>query len=433
MTYENALEFIYSRRKYAKSNSLERIEALLSQLGNPQNKMEFVHIVGTNGKGSVSTMIASALCESGYKTGLFTSPFVTQFCERIQLNMEYIKEDVFSQTVEEIKKACEEIEKDGFCPTFFETVLACALLYYAQSGCQIAVLEAGIGGKDDSTNVIAPPLAVVITSVSFDHVDVLGNTLEEIALSKCGVIKECCPVISFPKENCGLDFVPQQKEVCNIIEKVCKEKHSNLVYPNISAVSNISSSLKGNSFTFDNTQYFTGLCGKHQIANAMTALSALSVLSQRLEKISSQSIVSGLKKAFLPARMETVSDEPLVLLDGGHNEGCMKALAKAAEEYLSGKKITAVLAFMKDKDYAASLKIIAPFCSNIVFTLADEFRGEQPQEIAKHAKGLCENTYTIENISLAFKKAQELCEKDGAIICAGSFYCVSEIRKIFFN
>lgn len=433
MTYENALEFIYSRRKYAKSNSLERIEALLSKLGNPQNKMEFVHIVGTNGKGSVSTMIASALCESGYKTGLFTSPFVTTFCERIQLDMKYIEKDAFSKTVETVKRACEEIEKDGFCPTFFESVLACALLYYAQSGCQVAVLEAGIGGRDDSTNIIPPPLAVVITSVSFDHVEVLGNTLEEIAASKCGVIKENCPVISFPKENNGLDFVSQKSSVCGVIEKVCKEKHSELIYPNISAVSNISSSLKGNAFTFNKTQYFTRLCGKHQIANAMTAISTLNVLSQKLDKISSQSIVNGIKKTFLPARMETVSENPLVLLDGGHNEGCMKALAKAIKEHLGEKKITAVLAFMKDKDYASSLKIIAPLCDSIVFTLADSQRGEKPQEIAKHAKGLCEKIYTNENISLAFEKAKEICDKDGAIICAGSFYCVSEIRKNFFT
>ncbi|MGN1418536.1 MAG: bifunctional folylpolyglutamate synthase/dihydrofolate synthase, partial [Acutalibacteraceae bacterium] len=272
MNYEEAVGYIYSRQKFAKSSSLERIDALLEKLGSPHKKLRFVHVVGTNGKGSVSKAVSSICTEAGIKTGLFTSPFVTEFRERIQIDGEYIPKENFADIVLLVKEKIEEIKKDGFYPTFFETVLACALYYFEKCGCALAVLEAGIGGKDDSTNIISSPDAVVLTSVSFDHTEVLGNTLSEIATAKCGVIKSGCAVISFPKENAGFDFVPQQSEVCTVIESVCKGKNCPLIYPDMHLLKNVSRSIYGSDFEFLGEKYHIPLIGDHQLANAMCAL-----------------------------------------------------------------------------------------------------------------------------------------------------------------
>ncbi|MGN0468659.1 MAG: bifunctional folylpolyglutamate synthase/dihydrofolate synthase [Acutalibacteraceae bacterium] len=429
MNYEEAVSYIYSRQKFAKSSFLERIDALLEKLGSPHKKLRFVHVVGTNGKGSVSKAVSSISTEAGIKTGLFTSPFVTEFRERIQIDGEYIPKETFADIVLLVKEKIEEIEKDGFYPTFFETVLACALYYFYKCGCGLAVLEAGIGGKDDSTNIIPTPEAVVFTSVSFDHTEVLGNTLSEIAKAKCGVIKNGCEVISFPKENAGFDFVPQQTEVCSIIESVCKEKNCPLVYPDMSLLKNVSRSIEGTDFELSGEKYHIPLIGDHQLANAMCALACARILQKKGFTISDADIKSGLEKAFMPARMEIISKNPLVIIDGGHNAGCMTALSKMIQNHLKGKRITAVLAFMKDKDHKTAIDIIAPLCDSIVFTLAENGRGEDPQTLMEEANTLCKNVFCTENCEEAFEKAKELCSHNGAIICAGSFYLVSQIRK----
>lgn len=428
MDYENALDYVYSRRKFAKSNSLERIEALLASLGNPQNKLKTVHVVGTNGKGSVSTMVSCALTQAGIKTGLFTSPFVTQFCERIQIDGRYISKADFAEVICVIKEKSKRLEKNGITPTFFECVFAAAMLYFANSGCEYAVIEAGIGGRDDSTNIIPAPEVCVLTSISLDHTDVLGDTVKKITEAKCGVIKKGCSVVSFPKETVGLDFVPQSAEACDVIEKTCKEIGCELIFPDMKQLSVISSDIHSSSFIYCGKSYTVNFCADHQIANAVCAVSVLNVLQRRGVQISNEDIIIGLSKAFIPARMEVASENPLIILDGGHNEGCMKALSKMCEKFLKDKKITALLGFMKDKDYKSAIKIIQPYCENIVFTLCDELRGESPEILAQCA-GKDINICCEHDRIKAFEKAKNLA-KDGALICAGSFYLVSDIRKV---
>lgn len=428
--YESAIEYIYSRRKFAKSNGLERMEALLAELGNPQTKLKFVHVVGTNGKGSVSTMISSAVTSAGYKTGLFTSPFVTEFRERIQIDKKYIDKAEFCRITQKVKEKIEIIEKQGLSPTFFETVLAVALCFFAESGCELAVLEAGIGGKDDSTNIIPPPLVSVITSISLDHTEVLGKTIEEIAASKCGIIKKGSTIVSFPKENAGLDFVSQTKQAAGIIEERCRQTGCRLIFPDVSKVHGITQTLYGTDFTFDEKQYHIGFTGDHQIANALVSICAINSLAESGFSMSDEQIRQGLSEAFIPARMEIIGSDRLTIIDGGHNEGCMAALAKMIKKHLPNKKITAVLGFMQDKDNASSLKIIAPLCENIVFTLADKARGETPESLAKKAVGHCDSIYTESDIARAYEKAKTLCKEDDVLVCAGSFYMVSEIRRL---
>lgn len=427
MDYNKALDYVYSRRKFAKSNSLERIEALLDALGNPQKKFKTVHVVGTNGKGSVSTFVYYALKQVGVKTGLFTSPFVTEFCERIQADGKYISHSDFAKITTLIKEKSDKLEQKGITPTFFETVFAAAALYFANIGCEYAVIEAGIGGRDDSTNILPAPEVCVFTSISLDHTDVLGSTVKEIAKAKSGVIKKGSAVVSFPKENAGLDFIPQNEDACGVIESVCKEKKCELIFPDMEKLRIISCDIHCSKFEYLGKSYLINFCADHQIANAVCAVSVLNALKKRGVPISDEDIAAGLSKAFIPARMETVSENPLIILDGGHNEGCMKALGKMCDKFLKDKKITALLGFMKDKDYKTAIKIIEPHCENIVFTLCDSHRGESPEVLSKCAEE-CLGIYCESDIKKAFQKAKKMAG-DGVLICAGSFYHVSQIRK----
>lgn len=433
MDYNEALEFVYSRRKFEKSGGFERITALLSLLGNPQNKMEFVHVAGTNGKGSVSTMLSYALCAEGYRTGLFTSPFVIDFCERIQVNNKYIEKDEFALAAQKVKNACLTIEKDGLCPTFFEAVFAAALVYFELRGVQIAVLEAGIGGKRDSTNIIPPPLAAVLVSVSLDHTDVLGETAEEIALEKSGIIKSGSSVVSFPSGTGGLGFVPQKKTVEEIFRRTCKKNGCELLVPDMNSVYVEKEDIFGTDFSFSGLKLHINFTGEHQTANAATAVTALHALGKKGFFVSDKSIAEGLKSTFIPARMEVIGKNPPVILDGGHNEGCMRALCSMLKKQTGERKLTALLAFMKDKDYETAIKLIAPLCESIVFTNADEKRGESPAVLAERAQELCKDVSFKASAAEAFDEALKKTPQNGLLAVAGSFYLAADIRKILLG
>ena len=433
MTYEEALDYINSRRRFAKSSGHERIKALLEKLSEPQNSLRFVHVVGTNGKGSVSTMISSVLTSAGYRTGLFTSPFVIEFRERIRVDGEFIEKQALVRIIEKIKSISDELEKNGLAPTFFEVVLALALTYFREKECDIVVLEAGIGGRDDSTNIIPAPLAAVIMSVSLDHVDVLGDTVEKIAEHKCGIIKTGCDVVSYPDNGEEFGFLPQKKSVVEIIKRVSNEKGCPLFIPDMNEVRLISQSLDSMTMKIGSLEFSTRLSGVHQIANSATAVCAVKRLSEKGFDISDKNIVAGMENAFIPARMEVVSKSPLIILDGGHNEGCIDALCSVIKSQLANRKITALMSFMKDKAHKKSVEMIAPLCENMVFTLADSNRGEKPSVLKAEAEPYCKNVFSTDDVSAAFEKAKSLCKDDDVLIAAGSFYLVSDIRKALFE
>lgn len=430
MTFEETLDYIYSRKKFAKSSSLERIGATLSALSNEHKKLKFVHVLGTNGKGSVSAMISLCLTAAGYKTGLFTSPFVVDFRERIQIDGKYIEKDDFCRIAQTVKEKSEELP-EILRPTFFEFVLAAALVYFYENDCDIVVLEAGIGGRNDSTNIIPPPLVTVFTSISLDHTDVLGGTIEEIAKSKAGAIKNGSVVVSFPDENGGFDFVPQSIDAKNVLTSTAKEKDCKIVFPDMKSLKLIKESIFGTEFTFGGLNFSTRLSGEHQLGNAACALTALNELKALGFKLSGESLQKGMKAAFLPARAEVVRKEPLTIIDGGHNEGAARTLQKLITRHLKGKKITLLAAYMKDKDYKTALSILAPGCENIVFTLADKKRGEEPEKLKKCSESFCKNIFCENDEKKAFEKAESLVQKNGVLIIAGSFYLAGEERKNF--
>ncbi len=428
MTYEEAISYIYSRRKFQKSSGHERIEKLLELMGNPQKKLRFVHVVGTNGKGSVSTALAQVLTRSGYKTGLFTSPFVIEFGERIKVDGEFIPKEEICRITESIKEKTELMEKLELYPTVFEVTTALGIAYFHKCGCDIVVLEAGIGGKKDSTNVIDCPEAAIITSVSLDHTEMLGDTVAEITKEKCGIIKNSCPMVSYPFDGAELGFIPQSDEAARVISDCCKNEGSTLYLPDIKKVTVIKSDLFGTNFSYDGLDIRLTLPGKHQIGNMLTVITAGRVLRERGYSIADSAIEEGIARFTIPGRTQVIEGEPMVILDGGHNTGCMKALQNTVKEYLSGRKITLLMSFMKDKDYEEAISIIAPLCDSIIFTVTDSVRGERPDILKAIAEKYCTDVCEIPDPEKAFNFAKMKAEKD-VLIVSGSFYLVSEVRK----
>ncbi len=426
MTYTEAIEYIMSRRKFQKSSGHERIERLLSLLGDPHKNLKFVHIVGTNGKGSVSTALSCITEKSGLKTGLFTSPYIICFNERIKVNGEFIPDEAIADITALIKEKTDLMENEGLYPTVFEVTTALAMVYFARVRCDIVILEAGIGGGKDSTNVITDKLLSVIMSVSLDHTEMLGETVEKITEEKCGIIIKGRPTVSYPFTAGNGDFTPQHRDAAKVITEHCKEKGSALTVPDADKVQIISKDIYGTEFIYNGLQIKVNLCGKHQVANMITAVECAKALSDTGYDISDSHIQQGIAAFSIPGRTEVISRKPLIILDGGHNEGCMKALRDTILNYLKDKKIILLCSFMKDKDYEKSLGHILPLCEKAVFTRTDTLRGEDENVLCKIGRKHCESI-AISSVEEALSKAMP--EDDGVLIVCGSFYLVSEVRE----
>ena len=430
MTYTEALTYINSRRKFQKSSSHERIRALLEELGNPHKDMDFVHVVGTNGKGTVCTCLSEILKSAGYKTGLFTSPYIVKFEERIRVDGEFIPENELCRITELVKQKTEIIEKQGLYPTVFETTLAVALVYYKQVGCDIVVLEAGIGGKKDSTNVIDLPLVSVFTSISLDHTDVLGDTTELIAKEKSGIIKKGTRAVCYPLSD-GELFPSQDEKALSVIKEVCGKTDVPLTLPDSEKVKILKRDALSTVFSFDGEEYEITLWGKHQVGNLLTAICAAKKLNEQGYTVTEKHIKNGIYNLKMPARTEVLSTSPLIVIDGGHNENAMQSLKESIGVYLKDKKITLVCAFMKDKDYESSLKIISPLCSNIIFTQTDMLRGETADRLKECISDFEGGIFTCDSAKAALDKALKITDDNGAILVCGSFYLASEIRNFY--
>lgn len=433
MTYDEALDFIYSRRKFQKSSGHERIKRLLELADNPHKKLRFVHVVGTNGKGSVCTALSCIFQQAGYTTGLFTSPFVLEFGERIRVNGEMIPKSAVASITHMLREKILLMEKEELYPTVFEVITALAMVYFSDMNCDAVILEAGIGGGKDSTNVIGTPSLAVITSVSLDHTEVLGDTVAQIAEEKCGIIKGGCPVVSYPFENAGLPFTPQNEEAAAVIRKECIEKGSTLHLPEPEKVRLIKSDLTGTELYYGDIHINSRICGRFQIANLITAVEAAKVLSESFLFIDNGATERGISDFFIPGRLECVSREPLIILDAGHNEGAVAELTENIKMFSHGRKTVALCAFMKDKDYSHCLKNLAPLCDEMVFTLVDSVRGEAPETLCKKAEEYCKANHFSHNPCEAFALAREKTGENGLLLVCGSFYLVSDIRNKYFS
>ena len=410
----------------ARMTRFETAKFIISALfDNPQNLLKFVHITGTNGKGSVSTMISSILMHSGYKTGLFTSPSVKSFMERIKINnipmdfREYaeIRNKIMSEIPLLIKNKFNSNKKIS---EFAITTVA-ALDHFMRNNCDIAVLEAGLGGLKDSTNIIESPLVSVITSVSFDHVKRLGSTLEEIAFQKSGIIKKGRPVVvSYGQNQCVYD----------VIRKAANQNSSKLIITDPSNIELISSDIKnGTAFRYKGLDINMQLLGKHQIQNALTALTAIDILKTEMD-IPDDAIQKGMETAFINARLEILSRNPLIILDGAHNEAGIHSLSVFINEYLKARRLIGILGMCKDKNFNNEFSEILSLFEEVIPTEIPRFSRSMPlNKLSSIVKRFNKNVQPIIDPEKAVQYAMSKCTNDCAIIIFGSLYLARRILR----
>lgn len=423
MTYSQAMQKINSLLKFGSRPGLERIGTLLDKMGRPQDKTKFVHVAGTNGKGSVCTILSGVLQAAGYKTGLFISPFIIDFRERIQINGEMIPEQALCKITEDIMPLVEEMAAQDEIITEFELVMAIAFEWYARCRCDVVVLETGLGGLLDCTNVITTPLASVITSISLDHTAVLGNTLEEIAFQKAGIIK--------PKGKTV--FYPQQEQVNRVILQAVNDRENTFYSADRYVPELVSSSVKGIHLRFQEQELSLPLIGAHQVKNAAAALAAIAALRDGGVVVPDKAVTQGFSNAFIPARLELMNENPLVLLDGAHNPGGMKALSGAVKTYCKGKNTVCIIGMLRDKDSVTSLSYIKGLFSTIIALSPDNPRAMSAEEFAQEARAYFDMVIPMHNKEHAVKRAFELAGEDGAVVVCGSLYLAAELRPILIR
>ncbi|WAM32694.1 bifunctional folylpolyglutamate synthase/dihydrofolate synthase [Caldicellulosiruptor naganoensis] len=422
MTYEEALEYIHGTYKFGVKLGLENIKRLLELMGNPQKDLKIIHVAGTNGKGSTCAFINQVLIEAGYKVGLYTSPYLEFFNERMKINNIPISNDELARITKFVKDKVELMIAQGFNhPTEFEIVTAIAFEYFKRMNVDFVVLEVGLGGRFDATNVVETPELCIITSIGYDHMDILGQTIEQIAYEKAGIIKEGSTVIL------GLQ---RYKEPTAVISNVCKQKNAKLIEVK-SDYKIISNTLDGVVFDcitprgiYKNLEI--KLLGEHQVENALNCVYAFEYLSERFN-IGIDALVVGLLNTKWNGRFEIISKAPLVILDGAHNVDGMKALVENCKQYLKGKKISIVVGVLKDKEYQSMLSLIKEITSDVIFTLVPyqkrAFSTTEAKEVAMNYQFKFIEDFR-EAINISLEKAKE----DSAILICGSLYLVGPAR-----
>jgi dihydrofolate synthase/folylpolyglutamate synthase len=404
MNYKETLNYIHSLGNFSKPPTLERIKTVLEKLGNPQNDFKAVHIAGTNGKGSVSAMLSKAFMLAGYKTALFISPFIIDFCERIQINGEFISKENLCKYAEIVKNTNIEL-------TEFEFITAVAFLYFSEQNCEIGIIETGLGGRLDATNTMDNVIANVITKIGLDHTAILGDTIEKITNEKCGILRKC-PVITSHN---------QPKEAVKVLENY---KH---VIPNKNELKITESDINGNTYIYKGMKYRTALVGDYQIENSLMVIETL--MNCGID-IPYNIIYKALAETCFPARMEVISKKPLVILDGAHNPDGANALAETLKKY--NGKATALIGMMKDKDCEEVLKTTLPYFKNAVAVSVENMpRSLSKEKLKELAEKYCP-CVTAENYDEAINKVRS----EEIIFVFGSLYLASAIRdklKKFFK
>lgn len=417
--YTRSLSYIHSLLKFGTRPGLERVSALLDELGRPQDKLKFVHVAGTNGKGSFCTMMSEMLKSAGYKTGLFTSPYVFDFRERIQINGEMISEEELCEITADVKAAAEKIAKMDLQPTEFEFITAAALKYFADKNCDVVVLEVGLGGRLDSTNIIKTPLLSAIMSISLDHMAVLGDTVEEIAAEKSGIIKENGVTVCFSR---------QDEKAEKIIRKTAEEKGNVYIKSSPKDIKVFSCDLSGTKAVYRDMEIFIPLIGEHQVYNAQTAVDAALALNDRDLSISSENIIDGISKARIPARTELFGKNPLTILDGAHNREGVEALLSNLNKFLKDKKLTVIMGMMEDKEYEFAAQEISKLAKTFTGVLPSNPRAVSPKVLAEIAEKNCSDVFICENPAEAYREVYEKAQKDDIILVCGSLYLAGDVR-----
>lgn len=424
--YQQAIDYLKSLTKFGVNLGLARIEELLRRLGDPHNRLNIIHVGGTNGKGSTTAMIANILKTAGYKTGMFSSPHLHSYTERFLINCEPIGENSLAKLIERVKPHLNNMVAEGYeHPTEFEVSTALALLYFAEEETDFVVLEVGLGGAIDSTNVVTPQLSV-ITNVSLDHMDYLGHTVEEIARVKAGIIKPGVPVVT-AAQGVALEIIRETALIkgCRIIQ-VGRDVTYHAVEGAIKA--------DYQSFLIDGLQgkYHVSLplLGRHQQINAATAVAAVELLFRGNEHhFPAAALLEGLRTVRWPGRLELVSGTPDIVIDGAHNHAGARVLKQALLDYFAGRKLVFVLGMLADKERARVVEELVPLARAVVVTRSNNPRSGNWQELATYVQKYLPDVKCVEGVEEAIKTALALAKPEEVVCITGSLYMVAEARE----
>ena len=439
MTFDEALEYIHSLPVFSGTIDFEKTRILMEYLGRPQDGLKVIHIAGTNGKGSTAAFISNILIEAGYKVGLYTSPYIQRFTERIKINNEEIPETELAGITETVKTVVERIKADGKpLPTEFDVITAIAFIWFNKADADAVVLETGMGGRLDSTNVVLSPELAVITSISYDHMAVLGNTLPEIAYEKAGIIKPGTDVLLYPQAN----------EVYSVFENKCKTEGARLhncipgspgsrpatpegQYMDIDLSSAEDPYLKTG---FSQKALEIPLLGAHQIMNASMAVNAAAILRNKGRNISDEAIINGLKKTRWEGRFEILRKEPYFVIDGGHNAEGIESLSSSIKSIFPKKKIIFIFGVLSDKDYNTMIDTILPLASRIFTITVPNPRALPAANLADAIKAASGYSGTpvipCSDISAAVNASLDLASPDDVICAFGSLYYIGIVREM---
>ncbi len=433
MTYKEASEFLKTSESYGSVLGLETMKALLYRLGNPQDDLKFVHIAGTNGKGSTAAYISNILAVAGYRVGRYISPSVFSYFEKIQISWtankedkpavltEYISEMDVAYRAGQIKQVCEAMAAEGLPhPTLFEIETAMAMLHFKDKQCGIVVLEVGLGGRLDATNVITTTECAVITSISMDHMHILGNSISCIAAEKAGIIKHGVPVVSYD----------QATEAKKVIVSVSTEMEAPLTIADFDCIEITAQNVEGTEFSYQNRKHFKiKLLGENQVKNAVVAITAVDTLKSLGYSITEDIIRNGLIQTNWRGRFEAVKEKPLFLIDGTHNEDAAISLEKNINIYFAGRRILFIMGVLADKDYDAVLKHTAIHADRIFTITPKNARGLQSDKLAETAGKYCSRVIDAGSVKRAVKLAYEAAKEEDVIIAFGSLSYLKEVYE----
>ena len=453
MNYSEAREYWKNVNKLGSILGLNTIKELLKRLGNPQNELKVVHIAGTNGKGSIMTFVQNILMESGYKVGRYCSPAVFNEREIIRINDEYISEEQSADLLTRIKEKCDSMYSEGLPhPTSFEIETAEALMFFKEQNCDIALIECGMGGETDATNVFEKVLCSVIATISLDHTQFLGSTIEEITKVKSGIIKENCPVV----------MSKQTGEAESVIKKVCKQNNSKLIIPTEQDFENVEIDGLTTKVTYkasNNKEYILNLqaLGTYQIKNAKTAVEVALVLDKALTEKTNicdesdknngtgmknninnsgntieKNIKKGIEKTVWPGRMEVISKEPLIIIDGAHNPGAVLELRKTLDLYFTNKRITFIMGVLSDKDFSKEAEIIADRAERIITITPNNSRGLDGHKLAETLVKYNHNVQVADSLKQAAEESIYTIKENRAdmILAFGSLSYLGELKQV---
>lgn len=429
MPYQDELSYLYSLQRFGIKLGLSNIRNLCSLLDNPQENIRTVHIGGTNGKGSTAAVLSAVLQESDYRVGLYTSPHLTDFTERIRINNTQITPEEVSRLVRYIR---DRIKDTKLTPTFFEFTTALALLYFAREGVDIAIMEVGMGGRMDATNIVNP-LVSVITNVDYDHTEHLGKTLEEITREKCGIIKEEVPVVTSEiKEDVLFGIGQKVKEVGTSVYRCHEDFHADLL-----KITCQDSHFYYDGLIWKRLYMESPLTGKHQMYNIGAALCTIELLTKNGFKVTEPQVIEGMRNVSWPGRLETFPSNPLVLLDGAHNHVGTVALREFIEGVVKrermGGKVVLIFGVLKDKDVHSMAGELIPFSTEVIVTRPNTERGLPVEVFCKIVEGYGIKPHATQTVSEALSLAYDIASPSDVIVITGSLYVVGEARALIMG